>query len=75
MPMKIDKREYRRIELMEVRAADDGQKIVEGYATTFDQPYELFRDPDTKMIVREQVDRNAFAETDMRDVKGECSPG
>lgn len=68
MPMKTDKREYRRIELMEVRAADDGQKIVEGYATTFDQPYELFRDPDTNMIVREQVDRNAFAETDMRDV-------
>lgn len=68
MPMKTDKREYRRIELMEVRAADDGQKIVEGYATTFNQPYELWRDPDTNMIVREQVDRNAFAETDMRDV-------
>lgn len=68
MPIKTDKREYRRIELMEVRAADDGQKIVEGYATTFNQPYELFRDPDTNMIVREQVDRNAFAETDMRDV-------
>lgn len=68
MPIKTDKREYRRIELMEVRTSDDGQKIVEGYATTFDQPYELWRDPDTKMIVREQVDRNAFAETDMRDV-------
>lgn len=68
MPMKTDKREYRRIELMGFRAADDGQKIVEGYATTFNQPYELWRDPDKNMIVREQVDRNAFAETDLRDV-------
>ena len=68
MPMKLDKREYRRIDVaqMEVRAADDGQRIVEGYATTFDQPYELFREKD--MIVTEQVDRNAFAETDMSDV-------
>lgn len=68
MPMKIDKREYRRISAIEVRSADDGQKIVEGYATTFDQPYELYRDPDTNMVIMEQVDRNAFAETDMRDV-------
>ena len=68
MPMKIDKREYRRISAIEVRTADDGQKIVEGYATTFDQPYELYRDPDTNMVIMEQVDRNAFAETDMRDV-------
>ena len=68
MPTKFDKREYRKIDaaLMETRTAEDGGKIVEGYATTFDQPYELWRDEDT--TVNEQVDRNAFAETDMSDV-------
>ena len=68
MPTKYDKREYRKIDaaLMETRTAEDGAKIVEGYATTFDQPYELWRDKD--MTVNEQVDRNAFAETDMTDV-------
>ena len=68
MPMKLDKREYRKIDaaLMETRTADDGGMIVEGYATTFDQPYQLWRDKE--MTVNEQVDRNAFAETDMTDV-------
>ena len=68
MPMKLDKREYRRIDagLMETRTAEDGAKIVEGYATTFNQPYQLWRD--REMTVNEQVDRNAFAETDMTDV-------
>ena len=68
MPTKFDKREYRKIDaaLMETRTAEDGGKIVEGYATTFDQPYELWRDAET--TVNEQVDRNAFAETDMTDV-------
>ena len=68
MPMKLDKREYRRIDagLMETRTAEDGAKIVEGYATTFNQPYQLWRDQE--MTVNEQVDRNAFAETDMTDV-------
>ena len=67
MPTKLDKREYRKIDatLMETRKADDGQMIVEGYATTFNQPYELWRDKG--MIVNEQVDANAFAETDMSD--------
>jgi hypothetical protein len=68
MPMKLDKREYRKIDaaLMETRTAEDGGMVVEGYATTFDQPYELYKDSD--MTVNEQVDRNAFAETDMSDV-------
>ena len=68
MPTKIDKREYRKIDAgqMETRTAEDGAKIVEGYATTFDQPYQLWRDKE--MTVNEQVDRNAFAETDMSDV-------
>ena len=68
MPVKHDKREYRRIDtsVMETRAAEDGSMIVEGYATTFDKPYELFRDKD--MTVNEQVLRSAFDETDMTDV-------
>lgn len=68
MPVKHDKREYRRIDaaLMETRAAEDGSMVVEGYATTYDQPYELWRDKE--MTVNEQVDRNAFAEADMSDV-------
>ena len=68
MPVKHDKREYRRIDaaLMETRAAEDGSMIVEGYATTYNQPYELWRDKE--MTVNEQVDRNAFAEADMSDV-------
>ena len=68
MPTKFDKREYRKIDaaLMETRTAEDGAKIVEGYATTFNQPYQLWRDKE--MTVNEQVDRNAFAETDMSDV-------
>ena len=68
MPTKHDKREYRKIDaaVMETRSAEDGSMIVEGYATTFNQPYELWRD--NEMTVSEQVDRNAFAETDMTDV-------
>ena len=66
MPVKTDKREYRKFDGMEIRSAEDGQMIVEGYATTYNQPYELWRDKD--MTVVEQVDPNAFAETDMSDV-------
>ena len=68
MPMKIDQREYRKIDAgtMETRTAEDGAKVVEGYATTFNSPYQLWRDKE--MTVNEQVDRNAFAETDMSDV-------
>lgn len=42
------------------------EMVVEGYATTFDSPYVLWRDGNYE--VREIVDRNAFAETDMTDV-------
>ncbi len=68
MPVKMNEREYRRIEVsgIETRKAEDGGMIVEGYATTFNQPYELWRDKE--ITVNEQVDRNAFAETDMSDV-------
>ena len=66
MPVKYDKREYRKISaLMETRKDEDGRMIVEGYATTFNQPYELYRTE--KMIVNEQVDARAFDGTDRSD--------
>lgn len=42
------------------------EMVVEGYATTFDKPYLLWRDGDYE--VWEKVDRNAFAETNANDV-------
>lgn len=67
MPVKLEQREYRRIDIsvMETRKAEDGKMIVEGYATTFNQPYELWSSAD--YTVNEQVDSRAFDETDMSD--------
>lgn len=60
-------RQYRRVVQMEIRAAGEGEMIVEGYATTFNEPYELWRDgPD--YVFMEQVDARAFDDTDMDDV-------
>ena len=68
MPVKFDKREYRKIDAadMEVRKGENGEMVVEGYATTFNMPYRLMGDD--KVTVNEQVDRNAFSEADMNDV-------
>ena len=57
MPMKLDKREYRKIDVaeMETRTGESGEMVVEGYATTFNMPYRLFGDD--KVTVNEQVDR------------------
>lgn len=61
-----DGREYRNM-TMEVRAAEDNSKmIVEGYATTFNQPYTLYESKYFRVI--EQVAPTAFAECDMSDV-------
>lgn len=57
-----NEREYR---AFEVRAAED-EMTVEGYATTFDQPYTLYSDNDYE--IREVIDENAFDECDMTDV-------
>lgn len=70
---KLDEgRQYRNIDVasFERRAEGDTEKTVSGYATTFNQPYELYRDAwnGYVYIVREQVDPNAFAETDLSDV-------
>ena len=72
MPKTIDEkmtegRQYRAV--VEVRAlggVEDDSRIVEGYATTFGQPYELWRDDG--YVFLEQVDRHAFDETDLSDV-------
>lgn len=68
MPVKVNEREYRSISLdgIEIREEQDGRKIVEGYATTFDEEYRLWGDE--RYQVLESVDGNAFAETDMSDV-------
>lgn len=68
MPIKND-REYRnmKIEVREVQNPDeDEQKIVTGYASTFDEPYKLFDGDGWEYW--EIVDRGAFDETDMSDV-------
>lgn len=59
-------REYRNIPF-EFRALDDSDEmIVEGYATTFDDPYVLYDWGD--YIVSEQIDSKAFDDCDMDDV-------
>ena len=70
MPMKND-REYRDMRL-DIKRADNDEspteerKIVNGYASTFNEPYVLYEDND--LVYREQVDANAFDNTDMSDV-------
>lgn len=58
-------REYRKM-LLEVREAEDTDYMVSGYATTFDEPYTLYVIGDGK-VVKEQVSRNAFDNTDRSD--------
>ena len=71
MPMKAN-REYRDMRLDIVTRAEDDQDsaeermIVNGYASTFNEPYTLYEDDD--LIYREQVASSAFDETDMSDV-------
>lgn len=43
-----------------------GEMVVEGYATTFNQPYTLYSWDDYE--VREEIDEHAFDECDMTDV-------
>jgi HK97 family phage prohead protease len=53
--------------IMEIRAADnEEQMLVEGYATTFNQPYMLYDGKYYKVI--EQIAPTAFQECDMADV-------
>lgn len=72
MPIKTD-REYRDMTLSVVDIDDDqeqeeqkNEKVVRGYASTFNEPYTLFEDD--SLVYQEQVDRDAFSGTDMTDV-------
>ena len=61
-------REYRNM-TMEIREPEEGadqKKIVEGYASTFDEPYKLYSGEGWELW--ETVDRSAFDDTDMSDV-------
>lgn len=51
---------------MQFSAVDDSSKIVEGYATTFNQPYLLAEWENYK--VYEQIDSRAFENCDLSDV-------
>ena len=63
MPMKND-REYRDFTLAIEQREDE--KVVRGYATTFDEPYTLYEDED--YVIKEVIDSKAFEGTDMSDV-------
>lgn len=71
MPMR-NNREYRdmRLDIVTRDEADqdpaEERKVVNGYASTFNEPYTLYEDDD--LIYREQVDSSAFDNTDMSDV-------
>ena len=57
-------REYRN--LAEFRAEDTDEFVVTGYASTFNEPYLLWKE--NNYTVREQVDPHAFDDADMDDV-------
>ena len=67
---KLDEgRSYRAVAEIEIRAAGEGEEermTVEGYATTFNDPYVLWQEDG--YTVMEQVDRNAFDGADLSDV-------
>lgn len=67
MPQKTD-REYRLIDVrkLEIRKLEDGRDVVEGYATTFNQPYLLYEERGYRFF--EVVDAHAFDDADMADV-------
>ena len=68
MPVNVKDREYRMINVagLEVREDQNGKKVVEGYASTFDQEYKLWGDASYQVL--ESVDRHAFDKADMSDV-------
>ena len=69
LEQKLDEgRQYRRFDVSgaEWRAEGEDEKIVQGYATVFNKPYELWREDD--YIIMEQVDARAFDDCDMSDV-------
>lgn len=67
MPRRDD-REYRDISVnrFEIRTLENGQDVVEGYATTFTEPYLLYEDDGYRLW--ESVDPHAYDECDLSDV-------
>ena len=68
MPVKTD-REYRKIDISQLELRKDGETdgmIVEGYASTFNQEYELYSG--RGFHIYEAIDKDAFANADMSDV-------
>ena len=64
MPTNLNQREYRSMSMM---LPVDGEEFrVNGYATTFDDPYVLFEDRD--VVVREVISHDVLADADMSDV-------
>lgn len=69
LQQKLDEgRQYRNIELLSIeqRTEEEDTKVVEGYATVYNQPYELWREEG--YVIMEQVDARAFDNADMSDV-------
>lgn len=60
----LETRDYRNV--VEFRALDDSAFIVEGYATTFDEPYILYSWDGVNYF--EKIDRHAFDDCVMNDV-------
>ena len=65
MPVKTNEREYRRINSSTLELSEEN-KIVEGYATTFNDEYVLWDDGEYRVM--ESIDPGAFTEADMSDV-------
>ena len=68
MPL-MKEREYRNLDILQPLEAgqrNDGTYIVEGYATTFNKPYELYEYDGIKYY--EVINRNALDDADMSDV-------
>lgn len=73
---KLNKgREFRAMSMTATDTVDQAgneAKVVEGYATTFNEPYYLYTiyndDDSVRSIVYEEVDRDAFREADTSDV-------
>jgi uncharacterized protein len=67
---KTDKREYRQLTLLQAQASNekriDSDYYIEGYATTFNQPYVLYEVDGLKYY--EVVDRHALDGADLSDV-------
>ena len=65
-------RQYRDL-VLEVKELDNeaDNQVVEGFATTYNEPYHMFRmkgDDGYTIEVKEEVDRHAFDDADMSDV-------